>query len=634
MRRFSNVLKATKQRGFRGRIYGFDIETHDDNRGFVMASLYYDENNKWTFYDKQELINFFKTKRFWNSIIVASNLAFDFFGTFFNREECKNFDLLFRGSELLYARTYIRNKSFHKKSYTGSRRGEDKGSRGKRLVFLDTFNYCKMSVERLGRIIGVAKLSKPDFLGLMPSCPDEWQELADYNMRDSEISKKYLKFLYEAFEELGATPKLTIASTAMSLFKNKYLNDDVYFRHEADELLEIFNAYYGGRTEVFERGNIKDHNYYDFNSLYPAVMESEEFPNPNSKRITFKNTVHYINKYHGCSDVTIHCPSMPYPLLPLRHEGKLLFPTGTFKGWYSHVELREAVSNGYTIKEVHKTYYYKENCRPFRQYVNDLYERRMKYKSEGNPMEQVAKLLLNSLYGKFGQKFVDRDNWQPFNLTLEELHKLSNFEIVGDYIRVKKPFTTPSAFCIPIWALHVTAYGRIKMHRAMKECKPVYVDTDSLLTECELPESRSLGMLKKEMRIDCGIIVKPKMYALVDSEGNDHVRIKGIAKRLNFLEFNGFLANPKITYDKFMKFKESVRRGFVPNELCEITKQLTLEDEKRVWEKPFNFGERQTSTAIRIIDGMTDAERYEVIDRKAKVLNSQEQIIVSGAILR
>ena len=588
-------FKATKQRKFKGKIYGFDIETYDDNKGFLCASIYYDDDNKWMFYNKRDLIRFLKTKRFQNSIISATNLGFDFMGVFHEQPEMKSFNLLFRGSSLVYAKTYIRNREFVRNA-----NNKKTGMVGRRLCFLDTMNYASLSVEKLGNIIGVPKLKTPSFIGEKPKTFEQWEEMKKYNFQDSKVSKLFMEFLYNSFEDLGATPKLTIASTAMSLFKNKYLKD-IYWKHDTESLTEQFKAYYGGRVEVFKRGVIGEHNYYDFNSLYPSVMMNE-FPNPNSKRVTYANVLDYIKKYHGVSNVDIFCPKMKYPLLPYRINDKLIFPTGNFSGWYSHIELRRAVELGYTIKKVHKTIYFKENCIPFKEYVGDLYSLRNKYKQSNNPMEKVVKLLLNSLYGKFGQKFKDRDNWIPFNHTIEELNKLNSIERFGDYIRIKQD-AEPSCFCFPIWALYVTAYGRIKLHSAMLEAHPVYVDTDSLITPYEMPVSDDLGDLKLEMKVSHGMIVKPKFYAVVDADNNEFVKIKGVAKKFNFLEFNGLLLNPEVRYKKFMKFKESIRRGFVPNEIIDMTKELSIEDNKRVWEFKFNPFNLQSSEPFEIIDG-------------------------------
>lgn len=594
---FNKCLTPTRQRLTKGLIYGFDIETHNKNKSFTCATIYKDDLISWTFRDKHKLIEFLKTKRFWNSIVVATNLGFDFFGTFYSTKEIKEFDFLFRGSSLIYAKTNIRRQEFHKRQSIYTKHGKKQRIKGYKLTFLDTVNYCGLSVESLGNILKLPKLIHPKFLGKKPKNKSQWDELITYNRRDAEISKKYMEFLYDSFEKLGASHKLTIASTSMSLFRNKYLKDK-YWVHDSDELLEIFKAYYGGRTEVFSRGNIKKFNYYDINSLYPYVMK-KIFPNPNTKRITYKNNPFYIKNYNGVSLVDVYCPYMEYPFLPHRTKDKLLFPTGNFKGWYSHVELRYALKLGYEIKKVHKTYYYKKNCHPFRKFVNDMYKIRMAFKRAKNPMEIVVKLLMNSLYGKFGQKFTDRDDWQPFNHTLEELNKLDFFERHGDYIRIKKDYSEPSVHCIPIWALYTTAYARIKLYRLIKKHKAVYCDTDSLITKDFINVSDELGKLKLEMKINNGIIVKPKCYAVVGDK-RTFVKIKGIAKKLTFNDFKNFTVKPKITYMKFMKFKESVRRGFIPNELLYVDKNMDLEDNKRVWQNKFNPKELNISTPINI----------------------------------
>ena len=55
-----------------------------------------------------------------------------------------------------------------------------------------------------------------------------------------------------------------------------------------------------------------------------------------------------------------------------------------------------------------------------------------------------------------------------------------------------------------------------------------------------------------------------------------------------------------VTYPKFMKFKESIRRGFIPNYITGITKKLVLEDNKRSWHEEFSPDNKQTSEPIRI----------------------------------
>jgi hypothetical protein len=240
-------------------------------------------------------------------------------------------------------------------------------------------------------------------------------------------------------------------------------------------------------------------------------------------------------------------------------------------------------------------------------------------------MEYVAKILMNALYGKFGQKFYDKDNWMPCELTLEEMKKYDLIERFGDYLRVKNEIDEPSAFCIPIWAAYVTAYGRLKLAAMIDKYDPVYVDTDSLITEHEIPTSNALGELKLEMTVKEGVIVRPKFYGLVSGDGKDYVKIKGIAIRFNFMRFKEFVENPSVKYDKFMRFKESIRRGFIPNEIREIQKELSCEDTKRRWRSAFDMNVLQDSEALDV----SEVDKDDKCEKKIQVLrmlNMQRKI--------
>jgi len=233
-------------------------------------------------------------------------------------------------------------------------------------------------------------------------------------------------------------------------------------------------------------------------------------------------------------------------------------------------------------------------------------------------MEKVVKILLNSLYGKFGQKFKDKDNLIPFDHTPEELERLPRWEFVGKeclYIRITED-RIPPAFCIPIWACYVTAYGRIKLHKAIKYAKPLYVDTDSLITRKEFKNSLELGELKLEEYIKKGIIVKPKFYGLI-TETKKKAKIKGIGMKLVFADFERILLEKKAVYNKFLKVREALRRGLIPNEIVSITKHLNLNDDKRIWDGDFNPNELQFSTPIStiIFEGvtMTETQRDELL---------------------
>lgn len=586
------ILEATRQRANTKRIYGFDIETYDRNRKFLCASITDGKNTRF-FRDKRECIGFLQDKRFRNSIMAATNLQFDFFGTFFNEPEEQLFDLLFSGSNLLSAKTWLSSSGY---------------SMTKRLypvTFIDTGNYAKLSVAQLGDIIGVRKrkTSVEDIIGKKPRNREEWDRMQTYNENDSLITQKAMQFLYDSFYALGATPKQTIAATSMSLFTNAFLGGKRYFPHPEPIILDIFRGYVGGNTHAYERGLIEDYNLYDFNSLYPSVMHDNAYPDPNTLRMNNINSIDHIQSFEGMSHVSVFCPDIEYPVLSIKLHGKTIMPTGTFDGWFSHNELRYAIKKGYVVRKVHTCYWYKETCRPFAEYVSYLYNKRLEHLKDNSPLEKVDKLLMNSLYGKFAQKFIGRENLVPFaDHTIERLRKYDSFERIGNFLRVKVT-RPPSAFCVPLWASYITAYGRIKLHEKIEESRPVYVDTDSIITKKKYPSKSGLGELKLEMRIKRGFIVRPKLYALAN-EHTERIKIRGLGMRLKTNDFIEFMNNPKRTYDKFLKIKEALIRKKVPNEMVSITKEFDLEDDKRVWKTPFTFSQKQHSIPIKLHNGI------------------------------
>jgi hypothetical protein len=89
-------------------LYGFDIETANNNKDFVCASLVSDDYVFFT-RSKDELIHeLLVNKRYHNSFIVATNLMFDFFGVFSIREAHQDFKIIERQGKLIFCKTYVK----------------------------------------------------------------------------------------------------------------------------------------------------------------------------------------------------------------------------------------------------------------------------------------------------------------------------------------------------------------------------------------------------------------------------------------------------------------------------------------------------------------------------------------------
>ena len=448
------------------------------------------------------------------------------------------------------------------------------------------------------------------------------KEDIDYCIRDTQILLlAIIKFNEMIFNEFGTNIGLTIASTAQKVWLTHFLKQDLkvnkydkYFR----------NSYYGGRTEVLQkRGQyVYPAYYHDFNSLYPSVMLTGKYPNPET--LKFLNVINtdmkFIEEYEGVSDIEIEIPDMKYPPLPYKWNGKLIFPIGTLRGWYNHNEIRLALKYGSKIKKIYSTVFSKETVNYFEDYVIQMYSKRLMYKSEGNTMGDLfTKLLLNSLYGKFAQKVERKElgfifeepkpkpgyQWifEPYRDTNVGIWKLVDNE--GKTV-FKEGYNNIVSF-----ASYTTSMARIKLYEAVQEVykyggEVYYTDTDSIISDIIIEDSKELGKLKIE---DTGIFVgyAPKVYkfysipnmdllnqisdlsSLVKERIPNVIKIKGINK--NYVKDD---IENEYEITKLTTVKEALRRDLQAGTPNKMIKKVLNNDTKRIWD------DRGNSTPINI----------------------------------
>ena len=592
---YSNYLIPLKKSKLKKHKFaGFDVETYGKNNNFYMVGLYFD-NRYIPFYDIEEFYHFLKSAMK-GYTLVATNLAFDLTATFLNTKHWDEFDSISNGGMMLSAK----NKKL-------------------KMTFMDTLSWHKASVEQLGKIINIPKLKHPDFLGQLPKDNKEKIIMEEYNKADCEISCKFALWFQDVINKMGGNLKITIASTSLDVWRRNFqdivlVKEDEVIRKQGktDKLKnnerikdKIFKAYYGGRTEVLQRGTFKNLNYYDFNSVYPSVM-LKGLPFPNSVSYLPKGSLASLYNREGISEVTIEYRGNELPLLPYRQDGKLLFPKGIMRSSWTHVELRTAIMAGYLIHEVHETIEYTQSFMPFQVYIKKLYDMRMKAKENDSSEQVIFKLLMNSLYGKFGERMHKVTQYFDFNTISDEELKILKEEhydkeiIVNDDNKAYFTFDeeSNSAHVFPILPTYITALARIKLWDVARKHNPVYMDTDSLVTADILPYSKKLGELDLEHHIDTGIFIKPKMYMFTDGK-EEIVKMKGVP-RVTKGNMMDTLNGKSVHYTKFVKLKEGIRRNIPVNSMIDIEKHMNLEDTKRKWSKPFSLLEQQKSEPITI----------------------------------
>jgi hypothetical protein len=305
-------------------------------------------------------------------------------------------------------------------------------------------------------------------------------ELIDYNEQDCRCLYEVIQTFFAISGDLYSE---TFATHALSTFRRDFLKATL-FKPPAEVDAVTRAAYHGGRVEVFKRKADKL-TAYDVNSMYPYVMLK---PMPVEYTGRKRNLLEADNLY-GFVDATVWMPETYAPLLPVRIEGsgRLFFPTGKFRRIWTAEELIVAETQGLRILKIHHGYYFHAE-EIFAEYVERFYTLK---RTATEPMRTIAKLLLNSLYGKFGQKparkmfFSDEDAPElAYPLISQSTGLPTGF---SEYIR-----ESHGSHLLPHIATAVTAKARLHLSTQLTDAV-YYCDTDSVFTTHKIEPSKEIG---------------------------------------------------------------------------------------------------------------------------------------------
>ena len=349
-----------------------------------------------------------------------------------------------------------------------------------------------------------------------------------------------LRRLIEIAQESGFK-KMTIASVAFSYYKNSFQSKgdfSVLFPKISDtEFAFMKRAYRGGVSMVNDKyaDRIVTTNSYDVNSMYPFILRY--FKMPYGKPVYFKGEYKEDKEYplyiqHFQAEFYIKdgkAPCVQVKTNPVFLPNEWVKDCPIIVDMYlTNIDLKLFLDtydivyikyiDGYKLKAVQGL---------FSDYVDYWYN--IKCNSSGEPKAK-AKLMLNSLYGKFGMKGVRKGIL--FGLDNNVIAKSGDYTSVVDTIY------------IPI-AIFTTSYARYYLLTYINKFydKFIYCDTDSIhLTErvTGLPlDNKKLGYFKHEysgigkyLKQKCYIVKYDKEYCYTTEKG-DYVDTKIVCAGLN-----------------------------------------------------------------------------------------------------
>ena len=530
---------------------------------FNIIGLYYKENNEekyFSFNDLDDYLNFVVKNLKGYRIYFHNGGRYDFLFLFDKLLKYGELTIINKDSGLIALILNLKNK------------------KGK-IEFVDSYLLLPSSLDKLSKIYNTSvKKFEVDFN-------------KNYSSDDNEINlhlKNDCIILYEIIEQvykIDGFLKFTIASQSITTFKDKFF--DGYFWNAPNKFDDLIRKYfyYGGRVEVYKCYG-KNLFYYDVNSLYPFVMLQKMpvgIPIKTKKYVTDKigfYKVKFLEKYE----------SYISPLIFRTEKSGNYFVNANINDvfYLSNLEVEYFINKKIKI-EIVWGYYFKHSDYVFNDYVNYYYKIKSETKNETERF--LAKLKLNSLYGKFGQK--------TFGKNIEEIND-NNFdspiydETLGLVLVERKRNVTFRGVYI---ASYITSLARFYHFKLMEQIgfeNIFYCDTDSIITNKKLGDdliNNEIGKLKLEAEIKEGVFLLPKTYAYIDKNGKEVVKCKGM-NEITFNELKSLLFNDKKfiqkTFEKILGFKESLKRknkikksnGYLLK-MVEITKKLEFNYKRR-----------------------------------------------------
>lgn len=428
-----------------------------------------------------------------------------------------------------------------------------------KATFYDSLKIIPFSVDETAKAFNlpISKL-KIDYNQYRERGHELTNEEIDYITNDVAIMAQALKVIYDE----GLT-KMTRASNAMHDFKTMFGSKDKFEHYfpkldfKVDE--QIRKCYKGGFTylnPIYENQIVENVNVLDVNSLYPSVMACVR-----GELMPYGEPLYFEGRYKPDPVYPLYVQSIrcsfeikknKIPTVQIKNQ-KFFFTANEYlessKGeevvlTMTNIDLELFLSHYDTFNLTYiDGWKFKGASFFFKDYINKWTEKKIQAGKSGNKgQRQLAKLMLNSLYGKFAMSlkmkakspFINEEGIVRYKLEEEELSD-------GMYLPVGSFITS--------YARKVTieTSQKIKEYSINKYGKDMYIysDTDSIHTCLSIEELKKfcdiddfeLGKWAHEATATRGKFLRQKCY-IEEIDGELKITCAGMPKKCVYFHYN------------------------------------------------------------------------------------------------
>ena len=434
------------------------------------------------------------------------------------------------------------------------------------------------------------------------------------------------------------------------------------------------DALFGGRTNAAKLYHLASEaeriEYIDVCSLYPYVMIANEYPIGHPRIIT--ENFDDLRNYFGLVSCRVLPPRKLYfPVLPLKMHNKLLFPLchtcayelnteycahndhdRCIEGAWCTPEMHTALEYGYKVVKIFEVWHWPQRSKDlFCSYIKNFLkikqessgypnwaqseEQRAKYIDDyfegervrldpmkirkNNGLRKIAKLLLNTLWGRFGMNLnksrvifvTDREEWYKLladeNCIIHDVQDANPDVLMVVCSERDDMHLGGNQTNVPL-ASFVTTYARLKLFSALVKLdkRVLYYDTDSIIfvsdndfrSRSEYPKlgdflgdwTDETGDRKILEFLSCGA----KKYALFFSDGTTECVVSGIqltsvaCEKLNFESMKQVLLSEQKSHVMVPQSRIRIsRKGWILSTV-DMEKEFNMVYDKRVLCEHFN----------------------------------------------
>ena len=461
---------------------------------------------------------------------------------------------------------------------------------GQRTVHLiDTYAFFKTSLEKLAEIHcpDLPKKEFPQGLGETLFTAEN-KDFVEYATRDAVIAEYVGAYIIEQHKKYDIDLTVSTPHFASKVFRRKFLKESIPLPPKS-AVYSALHSYHGGKNNCTVGMGFYPNVYsLDLVSAYPDAMR--KLPSFSRKELYKKiivNDVSGISQVpeHGIYRISGHTEVCEWPIIydhnfkPIRGAVEKIWTTGP--------ELNEALRAGeLKLTELEGIYYDSDldtTESPFVEYVDEFFT--LKDNAKTKAERDFAKLLLNSLYGKFIQTTRDVENADILSADVDNV------------VAKRTGERTAGGLFNPFIATLITGYTRANIHFYEHKYKALHTATDGIFSfKRPLKDNLELGGLKTEFKGDL-LLFRNKLYifyvsrkdvlphqrAVKSAVFKDKMIVKyalhGFHGKLYDLEKMYVTGRRDYTYTHVNKLRESSKRGLEVNKFEKRTSTLNLNEE-------------------------------------------------------